>query len=451
MRLSKRNLVQKVEGIRVNIAPTNLTLLRGDRRNGDFSGFVLKMCDDIPHGQQPDPCSVLFKDGDFDSTHPSEFIAMTTSDIYEIRPATDLQNRVNGVDIFPPHNELNNARREDLTFIFLQFWFFGVTLAAILYDSIPHTLAILLARVLVTGWSAYAIWRTGHNKHVFDALFIGENTPCRIDLWPEYFSSRIAAEIPDLILNVIALCISSYLSWTLVKRYNQQSFKCMGPPPSIVRIYRFFMAVLVCLHLATFFLVVAMSLWTDQMFNTAIGRTSEHIPVYQALVIGTTVLLLPWISLGWYAVRHERKPIMVVFLLIAFVFLGGWSAMFYSIVYRWSLQEWPFLLSMTTFAFVVIFASVVLGIVCWLNFNKGLAQYLHAESVLASSNFVPSVFKHDPETASQLSDLKVPTEAGLTVTQPAQDDADAHPLPTYYLPTLPSYDSNAPTSLQRKS
>lgn len=50
------------------------------------------------------------------------------------------------------------------------------------------------------------------------------------------------------------------------------------------------MAVLVSLQLGTLFLVAAMGLWTDQMFNTAIGRTSQFIEVYEALIIGTTVV-----------------------------------------------------------------------------------------------------------------------------------------------------------------
>ncbi|KAF7421030.1 hypothetical protein PC9H_011550 [Pleurotus ostreatus] len=456
-----------------NIAPTNFTYLRGDRGNGDFSGFVLKMCDDIPFAGLPsDPCIEVFADGDipFPEGEAPVPVQLHTMQKYQLRPVYDKINTslVIGVDILQnerpirsspvlttqctkvldyPRQLLNNARREDLSFIFIQFWLFSVSVVAIMYESIPHTLSVLFARALATGWSGYALWRTKHNSKVFETLFIRDNTPCRIDLWDGWSQARVDAEIPDIILNCTALTLSCYLSWTLVKRYNQQSFKCMGPPQAIVKIYRFFMAVLVSLQLGTLFLVAAMGLWTDQMFNTAIGRTSQFIEVYEALIIGTTVLLLPWIALGWYAIRHERKVLMAIFLVIGFVFLGGWSSMFYSRVYAWSLVQWPFLFSMTVCSFVLIVASMILGIICWLNFNKGLSQYLRAEAILASSNFAPSVFKHDPDAVSQASHDLAPSDpekgAPKANHNPSPSYGSDNPLPTYYLPTLHSYESNA--------
>ncbi|KAL4259336.1 hypothetical protein AB1N83_009788 [Pleurotus pulmonarius] len=412
----------------------------------------------------------VFAYGDipFPTGEEPQLIQLHTSDQYELRPVTDKNNGslVIGVDILQnkrpirsspvlttqctkvldyPRQLLNNARREDLTFIFIQFWLFSVSVAAIMLDSIPHTLSVLFARAIATGWSGYALWRTKHNSKVFETLFIGPNTPCRINLWNDWSKLRVNAEIPDIILNCTALTLSCYLSWTLVKRYNQQSFKCMGPPQAIVKIYRFFMAVLVSLQLGTLFLVAAMGLWTDQMFNTAIGHTSQFIEVYEALIIGTTVLLLPWIALGWYAIRHERKVLMAIFLVIGFVFLGGWSSMFYSRVYRWSLVQWPFLFSITVCSFVLIVASMILGVICWLNFNKGLSQYLHAEAILSSSNFAPSVFKHDPDAISQTSDPE--KGAHQANHNPSPSYGSDNPLPTYYLPTLHSYDSNAPSRI----
>ncbi|KAF4586242.1 hypothetical protein EYR38_010516 [Pleurotus pulmonarius] len=471
--------------VKSNIAPKNFTYLTGDRGNGDFSGFVLRMCDDIPFsGLTSDPCMKVFAYGDipFPTGEEPQLIQLHTSDQYELRPVTDKNNGslVIGVDILQnkrpirsspvlttqctkvldyPRQLLNNARREDLTFIFIQFWLFSVSVAAvsakftaalstmltqrgsafakIMLDSIPHTLSVLFARAIATGWSGYALWRTKHNSKVFETLFIGPNTPCRINLWNDWSKLRVNAEIPDIILNCTALTLSCYLSWTLVKRYNQQSFKCMGPPQAIVKIYRFFMAVLVSLQLGTLFLVAAMGLWTDQMFNTAIGHTSQFIEVYEALIIGTTV--------GWYAIRHERKVLMAIFLVIGFVFLGGWSSMFYSRVYRWSLVQWPFLFSITVCSFVLIVASMILGVICWLNFNKGLSQYLHAEAILSSSNFAPSVFKHDPDAISQTSDPE--KGAHQANHNPSPSYGSDNPLPTYYLPTLHSYDSNAPSRI----
>lgn len=56
----------------------------------------------------------------------------------------------------------------------------------------------------------------------------------------------------------------------------------------------------------------------------------------------------------------------------------------------------------------LIVASIVLGVICRLNFGKGFAQYLHAEAALESSNFAPEVFKHDEEKYSLELEIKVP-------------------------------------------
>lgn len=49
--------------------------------------------------------------------------------------------------------------------------------------------------------------------------------------------------------------------------------------------------------------------------------------------------------------------------------------MFYSIVYRWTFMQWPFLGCFTTASLVLLFASTSLGVVCRLNFGKGHAEY----------------------------------------------------------------------------
>lgn len=117
---------------------------------------------------------------------------------------------------------------------------------------------------------------------------------------------------------------------------------------------------------------------------------------------------------GWYAIRHEHKRLMAIFLIIAFVIISGWAIMFYSLVYRWTFVQWPLLACYTIEAYIVLIGSIVLGIICWLNFGKGLAHYrqfisppralaltgnfkVHAEDRLASLDFKPETFSHDVE------------------------------------------------------
>jgi len=46
-------------------------------------------------------------------------------------------------------------------------------------------------------------------------------------------------------------------------------------------------------------------------------------------------------------------------------------------------------------AFVDTIASCILGVICWKNFNKGLAHYLYVEEILEKDKFQPGVFTND--------------------------------------------------------
>jgi len=398
------------------------------------SGYLqLHMCNDIPHGQPEYPCTDIFRSGvdtsnviksddngqQIASNRFKEGLAITA-----MRGIPTSPGNITGVSLTSgsrtvflshqctqilvyPQQIMHNSKREDLTFVLLQFWLFAISVIAIMYESVPHTLAVLVTRGLITSWSAYAVWRTKVIEKRFKEMIFQDGTPCSINLFPDYFPLRMSYEIPDLILNITALLIACYLSWTLLCDYNAQSFKYVGAPKHINRINKFFMAVLACLQLEAFVLVAATGLWIDVLINTAIEGISAHTKVYKALFIASIILLLPWIMMGWYAIRLEMQVMMVFFLGIALNFLTGWSIMFYSIVYRWTFTQWPYLACFTVASFVLLLASIILGVVCRLNFGKGLAQYLHAEEALASSGFAPEVFSHDEEKGVMDSDMKV--------------------------------------------
>ncbi|PBK98530.1 hypothetical protein ARMGADRAFT_1051893 [Armillaria gallica] len=292
-----------------------------------------------------------------------------------------------------PSQDLSNFRRENLAFIFLQFW---------LFDSVPHLLAGIGARILLTAWSAYTIWRTHHLSSVYRALLSNPGTPCSVDFFPIYFSTRSSLEIPDLVLNLTALSI---MIWTVLRVYAVQLYKRVGAPAHILRIHKFFMAMQACLQLEVYILPAGMGLWIDQLFNTYINHISEHTVIYKGVFIFYTVVRIPstmvsicccsmsfrWLSRGWYwdGTRFgtkERNGCSVIF--VGFLFLLCESLMLYSQVYRWTFIMWANLACFTVAYIIVIVACIILGIVCLRNFDQGLAQYL------ASSNFAPEVFQH---------------------------------------------------------
>jgi hypothetical protein len=276
-----------------------------------------------------------------------------------------------------------------------------------------------MTRTLSAAWAMYAIWRGPHFKANFHELFAAPNTPCALDLFNEYWNKRRGYEISDLVLSSTGLVFFSFLSWTLLKLYSAQSFKCVGAPDHIMRLHKFLMALLACLQLEIFVLVAGLGLWINILTDTAMSRISTHTPVFKALYIFHVIILLPWIAVGWYAIRHELKRTMIVFLAIGFDITGAWAILFYSTTFRWyvrgdfsgsflvsflsirSFMQWPYFGCFTVASFILLIASIVLGVVCRMNFGKGLKQYLHAEETLESLNFAPDAFTHRSASVSK--------------------------------------------------
>jgi hypothetical protein len=395
----------------------NMTYLEGSSNH-----WTLRMCNNIPHGQAQDPCAVVFQSGIDVNDDPDavEFDTIASASILEgytqgfsISTSRDSTNQSTGVTIkfnaapsvflshqcaqilVYPQQVLQNSVREDMTFIFFQFWLLGVSVFAVSRGSIPHMITALGSRFLIAAWSGYiVIYRTKNQAGIFREMVSAPGTPCGVELFPTYLTTRHAYCIADAILSFTGLFLAGLLSWNILKVFKAQSFKRVGAPEHVIRIYKFFMAVQAVLQLEVFVLVVATSLWADVLSRTAISLISAHTPIYNALVIATTVLVIPWIALGWYGVRRERKGLIISFLAVGFFFISGWAIMFYSIVYRWSFVQWPYLGCFTVASFILIFASMALGTICWRNFDKGLAEYLNAEDALADLNFTPEVFQN---------------------------------------------------------
>ena len=98
--------------------------------------------------------------------------------------------------------------------------------------------AVAFARVLQTGWASYTLWRTYDVQFRYNTLIVDPPTPCHFDVLPQYFSTRVALQIPELVLNVTALISTSLLAWNIVKGYRTSTIRRVMPPPGVMRRYK---------------------------------------------------------------------------------------------------------------------------------------------------------------------------------------------------------------------
>jgi len=81
----------------------------------------------------------------------------------------------------------------------------------------------------------------------------------------------------------------------------------------------------------------------------------------------------------------------MVFLALSALYLVGWSVMFDSQTFRWTFVQWGFFGATLSLSALLVLIGFILGIVCRLNFDKGLVNYLNAGGSLQDDSFIQCV------------------------------------------------------------
>lgn len=118
------------------------------------------------------------------------------------------------------NSSLGNTKREDIVFIAFQFWVFGMSVVALLNESMPHILASLLTHVMATAWGGYQLAHTANFRNHFMTLITKgacAGVTSGLPISSAYWEARRAAEASSLALNALALLVSCFLSWKLFK------------------------------------------------------------------------------------------------------------------------------------------------------------------------------------------------------------------------------------------
>jgi hypothetical protein len=288
---------------------------------------------------------------------------------------------------------LRNTKREDAAFIAFQIWVLGMSMVALLNESVPHILASFFTHLAATAWAGFQLYSTQTFHSQFD-LLITDGTCRSTDLVPSYWGTgywrdRRNSEIPILAFNVVALALSAFMTWKLLKSFGWQTFKRVGASRSMNRIYRTVLTLSITIQLSLFFMAVTLATWIDQLSNGEIGKLADMKTFYEILFILTLITLLPWLITGWIAARRESRAPMLVFLLLSIWFFAGFGGMFLATSFRWTFMTWSFFGVVSSLSVILTLASFILGLVCWYNFGRGLRQHLVVEEPLAGADFVP--------------------------------------------------------------
>ncbi|KAJ3514816.1 hypothetical protein NLJ89_g2146 [Agrocybe chaxingu] len=300
---------------------------------------------------------------------------------------------------------IHDAQREDVVTFLFQIWLFILALVTIVNESIPHLMAAVAGHLLGAGWSAYRVDSTRRLMNLYRTKIVPEACGGE-DLLQNWWEIRIQHAIPILAVNCLTLLAFGYLSFQLFKVYATQSFSRVGASPKIHRMYKFVLLFSVCLQLSGFFSLTSTAMWIDKVCHGMIMALAKHAKLYLAAFSVILVLQLPWFIFGWVCVRKECKIRFAIFCGIAVLLLTLQTMMFFSPLYRYIFLTWPFFATITVTAYLLIIATTAMGILCRLNFDKGLAHYLQVTEALDGVDFTPVYFPKgrevDPEKATAL-------------------------------------------------
>jgi len=79
---------------------------------------------------------------------------------------------------------------------------------------------------------------------------------------------------------------------------------------------------------------------------------------------------------------------MALFLVLSALYVIAWGLMFDSKTFRWTYYQWAFFGSIATISAILAIIDLIVGIMCRLNFNKGLPNYLNAQEPLCEDTFI---------------------------------------------------------------
>ncbi|KAF9532614.1 hypothetical protein CPB83DRAFT_630475 [Crepidotus variabilis] len=288
---------------------------------------------------------------------------------------------------------VHNARREDVVTFVFQLWMLGVSLFAIIAQSIPHISAVFLGHVLGTIWSAYRLASTTSMRTFYQANMVPK--ACGgVDVVGNWWNVRIGHDIATTVLNILVLQIISFLSFKLYNIYTSQTRARVAASPQVYSAYKFFLLFAAVLQLSVFYALASTGMWIDKVSHAPLKQLATHSTLYLAGFIVSLIFQVPWLLFGWTTIRYEGRILFLAFLGISGGLLILFTVIFFSHIYLYTFVSWPFFGAMTMTSYVLLVLTTVLAVICRLKFGQGLAEFLNAKEELEAADFTPVDFQY---------------------------------------------------------
>ncbi|KAH8120479.1 hypothetical protein DFH11DRAFT_66333 [Phellopilus nigrolimitatus] len=292
-------------------------------------------------------------------------------------------------------NLFRDNRMEDVVFVVIHAYLLFVTVYAIARESIPHIVVIFSIRFLSAIWSLSRFIETIAVKKSLGRLVHAASCPSDF-FGPKFFENRHIFEGLLLCSSTFMIILEAFLATKLGRVYFKRPWRVVQVSNEMQKMYKLLLGFSVVVQISALIFPTTMALWIDQIMNTWYSHaTGNHIVLFRSFSIVLTILLPPWIAIGWYSLRREWPRATIVFLAFGAAFLGCLLALPFSPMFRWTFTTWWFFGMIFTATVVLFVATLVLAVLCRRNFGKNLDHYLLVQSRLSDRDFAHDHFEED--------------------------------------------------------
>ncbi|KAI7892379.1 uncharacterized protein EV154DRAFT_418738 [Mucor mucedo] len=260
-------------------------------------------------------------------------------------------------------DRLGRIKWENIAFMGFQLWFLGMAFDATVYQNTAEILALGILNVACAVLGALQV--------VDGVKWLDRLTGTSYPTEPLAMAEKIEISL-SVVLLTFAI-IMSYLSYQMSKQFGWNIYKKIGADVQIQKMYRMFQFFVLALKI-DFFTGFMVSIFYLIQFAMKKGIMWETI--VQVIV---TVCMIPMLFFGRSAGSAESKTKMIIFLTFLCLVLFHFVLIFTQTLqpnnswYTWIVLIW------IGVAFTLITAG--LGIVCTINFGKGLKPFTQRGSL----------------------------------------------------------------------
>jgi hypothetical protein len=135
---------------------------------------------------------------------------------------------------------------------------------------------------------------------------------------------------------------------------------------------------------------------------------------------------------------------MAVFLVLSALYVIAWGLMFDSKTFRWTYFQWAFFGTIATLSAILALIDLILGIVCRLNFDKGLPNYCEGISVPYVPFCAEYLLVNAQEPLSEDTFIQARSAEGNAYDEKVDFPSVENTVRTFSATFLPSTDIRAP-------